>query len=111
MKDAAVHLRHVLQCIERLEEYTAAGWHAFLASPMIQDACIRNLQVMAESTQRLSEQAKALHPEIEWKALAGFRNVLVHDYLGVDIEQVYRMIEQDVPSPRKACLLLLPPEP
>jgi uncharacterized protein with HEPN domain len=69
----------------------------------IQDGVIRNLQTLAESGQRLSEAIKDTYPEVDWKGLAGFRNVLVHDYLGVDLELVYRAVEQDVPRLKRAC--------
>ncbi len=77
MKEDATYLRHILECIRRVEENTAAGYEAFMASHTLQDAVLRNLQIMAESTQRLSEVAKLAHPEVEWRALSGFRNVLV----------------------------------
>ncbi len=53
---------------------------------------LRNLQVLAESTQRLSEEFKSRHPEIEWYKIAGLRNILVHDYLGIDIETVWATV-------------------
>ncbi len=58
----------------------------------MQDAVLRNLQVLAESTQRLSEEFKSRHPEIEWYKIAGLRNILVHDYLGIDIETVWATV-------------------
>jgi uncharacterized protein with HEPN domain len=103
MKDDRVYLRHVLRCIARIEEYTSAGRESFFSSPLIQDGVIRNLQTLAESSQRLSEAIKESHPDVDWKGLAGFRNVLVHDYLGVDLELVYRAVAQDVPRLKRAC--------
>jgi uncharacterized protein with HEPN domain len=107
VKDDRVYLEHILRCVSRIEEYTRAGRESFFASHLIQDAVIRNLQTMAESTQRLSDQLKSLRPEVDWKALAGFRNVLVHNYLGVDLEFVFRAIEQDLPTLKSACQILL----
>lgn len=107
MKDERVYLRHILRCISRIEEYTAAGRNSFFSSHLIQDGVIRNLQTMAESTQRLSDHVKSLRPDVDWKAVAGFRNVLVHDYLGVDLEYVYRAVGQDVPRLKLACEGLL----
>jgi uncharacterized protein with HEPN domain len=103
VKDDGVYLRHVLRCIARIEAYTAVGREGFFASPLIQDGVIRNLQTLAESGQRLSESIKESYPEVDWKGLAGFRNVLVHDYLGVDLDLVYRAVEQDVPRLKRAC--------
>lgn len=61
------------------------------------DAVLRNLQTLAESTQRLSEARKAAHPQIEWRAIAAFRNILAHDYLGINLEWVWETIVQDLP--------------
>lgn len=107
MKDDRVYLRHMLRCIARIEEYTAAGRESFFSSHLIQDGVVRNLQTMAESAQRLSERLKSLRADVDWKALAGFRNVLVHDYLGVDLDYVYRAVEQDVPPLKAACERML----
>ena len=85
MKDDAIYLLHIKESIRRIEENTSNGYGHFTGSHTIQDAVLRNLQTIAESTQRLSEEIKAKHPEIEWQRIAAFRNVLVHDYLGVDL--------------------------
>jgi uncharacterized protein with HEPN domain len=102
VKDDAVYLKHILRCISRVEEYSAAGAETFFASSLIQDG-VRNLQTLAESSQRLSETIKQSWPDVDWKGLAGFRNVLVHDYLGVDLKLIYRAVEHDLPRLRKAC--------
>jgi uncharacterized protein with HEPN domain len=98
MKDDRVYLEHILECIRRIEDYTKDGRDAFLASYLIQDGTLRNFQTMAEATQRLSQKLKEGHPAVDWRAISGFRNVLVHDYLGIDIEDVYKIIEIDLPG-------------
>lgn len=103
MKDDRIYLKHILRCIARIEEYTAGGRESFFSSHLIQDGVIRNLQTLAESSQQLSDRVKASQSSADWKGLAGFRNVLVHDYLGVDLELVYRAVEQDVPQLKLAC--------
>ena len=97
MKGDAIYLRHILECIRRAEENTAPGYNAFMGSHTLQDAVLRNLQTMAESTQRLSDQAKSAHPAVNWRALSGFRNVLVHNYLGIDLKQIWAAVERDMP--------------
>ena len=67
-----------------------------MASTLIQDAVLRNLQVLAESTQRLSNEFKTLHEEIEWNKISGLRNILVHDYLGIDTETVWNIISKEL---------------
>jgi len=92
VKEDLVYVEHVLDCIVRIESYTAGHKSAFINSTLIQDAVVRNLQVLAESTQRLPAAIKQKHPEIDWRGLAGFRNVLAHGYLGIDLERVWDLI-------------------
>jgi uncharacterized protein with HEPN domain len=58
---------------------------------------IRNLQILAESSQRLSSEIKGTEPQIPWRELSGFRNVIVHGYLGVDLAAFSLVVEQDLP--------------
>ena len=107
MKDDTVYLRHVQECIRRNEENVAEGQGRFLASPTLQDAVLRLLQTMAESTQRLSEDMKAKYPDVEWRRITAFRNVLVHDYLGIDVERVWEITQRDIPELKQAILTML----
>ena len=107
MKDDRVYPGHTLRCISRIKEYVAGDREAFSSSHLVQDAVLRNLQTMAESTQRLSHAAKQRRPDVDWTALAGLRNVLVHAYLGVDLDQVQRALEQDMPRLKAACQAIL----
>lgn len=108
MKDDRLYLIHISECIERVERYVGASdKDAFLASTLIQDAVLRNLQTLAESTQRISDTLKAAHPEVEWYKIAGFRNVLVHDYLGVDLERVWLIVERDLVNLKRAVATML----
>jgi len=102
MKDQRIYLQHIIECIGWIEEYTSTGRDQFLASRMAQDATLRQLQVMAESTQRISADLKDQYPEVDWRALSGFRNVLVHDYLGVDMDEVYSAIQLHLPALKAA---------
>lgn len=93
-----VLLAHMLDCLARIHEYTNGERARFDASRLVQDAVIRNLQTLAESSQRLSSEVKATEPQIPWRELAGFRNVIVHGYLGVDLPAVWLVVEQDLPA-------------
>jgi uncharacterized protein with HEPN domain len=103
MRDDKLYLIHIAECIERIESYVSGvDKEAFMNSSFVQDAVIRNLQIMAESSQRLSDRTKQIHTEIDWYKIAGFRNVLVHDYLGVDMERVWNIVEKEIPALKKA---------
>jgi uncharacterized protein with HEPN domain len=96
MKDDRLYLVHILECIDRIERYTAEGKKAFMVDERTQDAVLRNLQVLSESTQRLSADLKAAHPEVDWRGISGFRNVLVRDYLGIHLIRVWEIVEGDL---------------
>ena len=110
-KDDTVYLRHILECIRRIAEDVAEGRDRFMESHTLQDAVLRNLQVMAESTQRLSETAKATQPEVEWRKITAFRNILVHDYLGIDLDTVWDITQRDVPELKQAIEEMLSADP
>ncbi len=86
------------ECLGRILEYTNAERSRFDASRLVQDAVIRNLQTLTESSQRLSSEINGTEPQIPWRELAGFRNVIVHGYLGVDLGAVWLVVEQDLPA-------------
>ena len=98
MKDDTVHLRHIQECIARVEQYTQAGRALFMDSSLIQDGVIRNLQTLGQSVLKLSEALKSAHPEVDWRSIVGLRNVLVHDYLGVNVARIWEIVEQDLPD-------------
>jgi len=93
-----VLLAHMQECLARIHEYTGVERARFDGSRLVQDAVIRNLQTLAESSQRLSSEIKAGEPHIPWRDLGGFRNVIVHGYLGVDLQAVWLVVEQDLPA-------------
>lgn len=97
-----VLLAHMRECLDRIQEYTAGDRARFEASRLVQDAVIRNLQTLAESSQRLSTAIKGTEPQIPWRELAGFRNVIVHGYLGIDLQAVWLVVERDLPPLAKA---------
>jgi uncharacterized protein with HEPN domain len=108
MKDNRLYLIHIAECIGRIGSYTAGkDKQQFIDSTLLQDAVIRNLQTLAESTQRLSDETKDKAREIDWFKIAGFRNVLVHDYLGIDVERVWNILERDLPVLKVAVEKLL----
>ena len=107
MKSDKAYLEHILDMIRRIESASASGREAFVRSELHQDAVLRNLHTMTETTQRLSSDLKVANSDVEWATLAAFRNVLVHDYLGIDIDLVWTVITQDVPNFKEKVLRIL----
>jgi uncharacterized protein with HEPN domain len=98
LKSNRVYLLHIAECIRRIEHIASSGRNAFESSYVLQDAVLRNFQVLAESTQRLSADLKNAWPEVEWQKISAFRNVLVHDYLGIDLDQIWQIMQADIPT-------------
>ena len=92
-----LYVLHMQECLQNIDEFVVGGRAQFLDSKLIQSAVLYALQTLAESSQRLSEERKATHPEIDWVAIRGFRNRLVHDYLRIDLERVWLIITDFLP--------------
>ena len=94
-----VYLVHMLECAGRIDEYVDGDETRFRASRLVQDAVVRNLQTLAESSQRLTDaiRIKASEPDVPWRAISGFRNILVHDYLAIDVDAVWLVVDLELP--------------
>jgi uncharacterized protein with HEPN domain len=97
MKDDRLYLVHVGNCIASILEYTADGKDAFCADKKTQDAVLHNLHTLSESIQRVSSNLKRRYPTVEWREIGAFRNVIVHDYLGIDLDEIWDIVERDLP--------------
>ena len=109
MKDPRVYLAHILECIGRIESYVAKGKTTFLAEPIVQDAVIRNFEVIGEAAKRIPEAYRQANPSIPWRSLAAFRDVLIHQYEGVNPARVWHVVETGLPPVKAAISALLPP--
>ncbi|MDP4199470.1 MAG: DUF86 domain-containing protein [Bacteroidota bacterium] len=101
MKKDKLYIAHVIECIEKIEQYTSRGKEDFFVDGMKQDAVLRNLHTLAESSTRISTELKQHFPDVPWTEMAAFRNVVVHDYLGLELAQIWDIVAIDLP-PLKA---------
>ena len=104
--DDNVYIEHMLESIRRIEANVSRGQESFLASHTLQDAVLRNLQTLAEASQRLSDTLKQTQPQIPWREIAAFRNVLVHNYLGIDLDTVWVVTQRDIPPLKQALVIM-----
>lgn len=94
MKDQSVYLRDILERIERIQAYTADGQIAFNESTLLQDAVMRNFQVIGEAAKRLAPEFREQHSEIDWRLLTGFRDVIVHNYNELVLSQIWKATQE-----------------
>jgi uncharacterized protein with HEPN domain len=107
VSDDRVYLAHIIEMIDNIGELSARGHDAFMAAKHDQAAALYYLQTMAESSQHLSEPIKATDPEIDWTAISGFRNRLVHGYLEVNMDIVWNVMVNDLPELKRAAVAML----
>jgi uncharacterized protein with HEPN domain len=108
-KDPRVYLAQILERIDRIKEYTADGKEAFFADARTQDAVIRNFEVIGEAAKRIPDTYRRDHPSIPWRELSGFRDVLIHQYEGVSISEIWGIVEKNLAPLRQAIKAILPP--
>jgi uncharacterized protein with HEPN domain len=101
MKIDHAYLCHIRDSIVKIESYATVGKKTFMTVSHWQDAIIRNLEIIGEATKRLSKPLKEQYPKVPWRNIAGLRDVLIHDYMGVDLESVWNVVENDLPPLKK----------
>ena len=79
-KDDRVYLREIVARMERIETFIAGGYEVFMQSVLIQDAVMRNFEVIGEATKQISPTLRERYPAINWRGMTGFRDVLIHQY-------------------------------
>ena len=101
MRDDRERLRDVLEAIERIEKYAVRGREALEDQELLQAWVVHHLMIVGEACRALSAEFRAKHPDEVWLLAAGLRNVIVHEYFGIDLDVVWNVIEIDLPSLRK----------
>ncbi len=96
-KNDLIFIEHILESINKIEKYVhGLAVDEFVENDLIQDGVIRNFEIIGEATKHLSSDFREKYAEVPWKKISGMRDILIHDYLGIDIYSVWDTIEKDI---------------
>jgi uncharacterized protein with HEPN domain len=87
----------MLDAIDQIERYAVRGRDAIASEELVRVWVVHHLQVLCEAAAALGREFHSQHPDIPWASMVAMRNVLVHDYGGVDVDEVWRTVERDLP--------------
>jgi len=92
-------LAHILESIEELESYTSgSNLDTFLQNSMMKFASVKQIEIIGEAANHISDETKEKFSEIQWRQITGLRHVLVHEYFGIDSRLIWQIIVDDIPA-------------
>lgn len=102
-RDVRLFLADMLDALEKIERYTAGLSHEeFWENDLVADAVVRNLEVIGEAARHVPVEARERFPEVQWRQIVGFRNVVIHEYFAVDLDIVWTVVKHHLPQLRAA---------
>ena len=98
-RDCRAYFRDILEAIRKIKRYTEnINFEEFADNELIQDGVVRNLEIIGEAVKNIPEDVKRDNPDVEWRKIAGLRDILIHAYFGIDVEVVWDIVKNKVPK-------------
>ena len=107
-RNYVMYLEDIISCMEKIELYVGElSYEDFTKNSLVFDAVIRNLEVIGEASKSIPEERVSNYPDISWRSMIGLRNILIHEYFGVDSEIVWEIIKSDLPRTKPLIIQML----
>ncbi len=104
-KDPEIFIKHILESIGFIEKYIEhKNINDFIKTVQLQDSIIRRIEIIGEAVKNLPDDFKKNYPGVPWKKIAGMRDVLIHEYFGVDLDLTWQAVQKDIPDLKKDIL-------
>jgi uncharacterized protein with HEPN domain len=99
IRDNSIFLLHIAESFEKIIQYLdGMSEEAFACTSLVQDAVIRNYEIIGEAAKNISDDFRALHQEIDWSGMAGLRDILIHQYFGIDLISIWNISQKQAPD-------------
>lgn len=98
MRNDIEWLRDILDAIGQIEKYAVNGEEKYMRDELIQTWMIHHLQIIGEAANKLSTSIQEKYSEVKWYEVIGMRNLIIHEYFGVDLEEIWNTIVNDIPT-------------
>lgn len=102
-RSPALYMEDIVDAMTKIERYIEeVDFAGFTQNEMIVDAVIRNLEIIGEAARNIDEDIRDNYPEIPWRRIIGLRNIVIHGYFGVDLENIWKIITENIPETQPA---------
>lgn len=99
MRNSRAFIEEIVESISKIERYTEGlNFEKFQNNEMVIDAILRNLEVIGEAARRIPDEVRNKHKDIPWKRMIGLRNIVIHEYFGVDLSIIWKIATENLPQ-------------
>lgn len=98
-RDNSIFLLHIAESFEKIIQYlNGMSEETFACDSLVQDAVIRNYEIIGEAAKNIPDNFRILHPAIDWSGMAGLRDILIHHYFGIDLISIWNISQKQAPT-------------
>lgn len=103
-----LYISDIINAITKIERYIEnLDFDTFTQKDMVIDAVVRNLEIIGEAAKNIPENVKEIYPNVPWKRMIGLRNIVIHGYFGVDLDNIWKIINENIPEVKPTIMKIL----